>query len=284
MANNIQKKENKVTFSMKMNGDAFQRTIMNTLQDPKRAARFTASITSAVANQPELQECDAGTVLSSALLGESLNLSPSLQLGQFYMVPFKDHKRGRTVATFVLGYKGYIQLALRSGYYSKLNVLEIKEGELKKYDPLEETIEVEIIQDAIAREAAKTIGYYVFFEYQNGFKKMLYWSREKMEAHALHYSPAYAGDKKNGTDYSFWAKDFDAMAKKTMIRQLISKWGIMSIELRDAIEKDGAVLNEGQLPEYLSDEEEVISETAAKADSVDFETEKSESEVDLDEL
>ena len=190
MANNLATRgEQKVTFSMKMGSDGFQKVIANTLQDHKRAARFTAAITSAVSNQPALQECDAATILSAALLGESLNLSPSPQLGQYYLVPFKDNKNRRTTATFVLGYKGYIQLALRSGYYKKLNVIEIKEGELKSYDPLNEIIDVEIIQDDAVRSAKKTIGYYAFFEYMNGFQKMLYWSKEKMESHALQYSP-----------------------------------------------------------------------------------------------
>lgn len=232
--------ENKVSFSMKMNSNGFQNAIKNTLQDPKRCARFTAAITSAVSNQPALQECDASTILSAALLGESLNLSPSPQLGQYYLVPFKDRKNNRTTATFVLGYKGYIQLALRSGYYKKLNVIEIKEGELKAYDPLNEVIEVEIIQDDAVRSAKKTIGYYAFFEYMNGFQKMLYWSREKMESHALQYSMGYKAKK----GYTFWEKDFDGMAKKTMLRQLISKWGVMSVELETALRNDDAAVNQ----------------------------------------
>lgn len=243
MANNLATRgEQKVTFSMKMSSDGFQKVIANTLQDPKRAARFTAAITSAVSNQPALQACDAATILSAALLGESLNLSPSPQLGQYFLVPFKDNKNNRTTATFVLGYKGYIQLALRSGYYKKLNVIEIKEGELKSYDPLNEVIEVEIIQDDAVRSAKKTIGYYAFFEYMNGFQKMLYWSREKMESHALQYSPGYKAKK----GYTFWEKDFDSMAKKTMLRQLISKWGVMSTELETAFVNDDAVVrNDG---------------------------------------
>lgn len=134
------------------------------------------------------------------------------------------------------GDKGYIQLALRSGQYKKLNVLSIKEGELLSWDPLNEEIEVKLIEDDTAREKAPTIGYYAMFEYTNGFRKCLYWSREKMEAHALRYSKGYAAKK----GYTFWEKDFDSMAYKTMLRQLISKWGVMSIDMQRAIERDAA--------------------------------------------
>lgn len=236
-------------FSVAIQSDTYKKLINNTLQDPKRAQRFIASISSAVATNPALQECDPGTILSCALLGESLELSPSPQLGQFYLVPFEDRKTNRKVATFILGYKGYIQLAIRSGQYKRLNVLSIKKGELVHYDPLCEEIEVNLIKDELTREAAETIGYYAMFEYNNGFRKALYWSRQKMEQHAMRYSKGYAAKK----GYTFWEKDFDGMAYKTMLRQLISKWGIMSIELRQAVEADDAVISQDLTPEYVSE-------------------------------
>ena len=134
--------------------------------------------------------------------------------------------------------KGMLQLAIRSGQYKKINVLDIKEGELIKYDPLNEEIEVNLIEDEVDRENAKTIGYYAMFELVNGFRKSLYWSKEKMEKHAQRYSKGYASDIRKGNKYTFWSKDFDGMAFKTMLRQLISKWGIMSIELQTAYERD----------------------------------------------
>lgn len=271
MANNLTQRGNKASFSMKISSDAFQRTIKNTLQDPKRSARFTAAVTSAVANSPDLQRCDAATVLSAALLGESLNLSPSPQLGQYYMVPFEDRRHNRTTATFVLGYKGYIQLALRSGYYKKLNVVTVKDGELRRYDPFEEVYEFAPIEDFAEREAAPTAGYYAFFEYENGFKKSLYWTKEKMEAHALQYSKAFAGDKKRGTSYSFWSSRFDEMAMKTMLRQLISKWGIMSIEMQTAFTSDGAVIHEDGITEYVDDQRDEIREAMADVKEVEAE-------------
>ena len=227
-------------FSAMVSTPGYQKLINNTLQDPKRAQRFIASITSAVATNPALQECDPPTILSGALLGESLGLSPSPQLGQYYLVPFQNNKKGCKDAQFVLGYKGYVQLALRSGYYKHLNVLAVKAGELIRFDPLTEEVEINLNPDELAREASASIGYLATFEYLNGFRKTIYWSRDKMEAHALRYSKGYAAKK----GYTFWEKDFDAMAFKTMLRQLISKWGIMSIDLQTAFEQDSVVESE----------------------------------------
>lgn len=208
--------------------------------------RFISSIVSAVNANPALQECTNQSILSGALLGESLKLSPSPQLGHYYLVPFNDKNQGK-VAQFQLGYKGYIQLAVRSGQYKKLNVLAIKEGELVRFDPLNEEIEVNLIDDEEARENAPTIGYYAMFEYTNGFKKAIYWSRAKMEAHAEKYSAGYRAKK----GFTFWEKDFDSMAFKTMLRQLISKWGIMSIDLISAMDSDMAVINEDGTRNYV---------------------------------
>lgn len=237
--------QNKPKFSLAIQSDAYKRLINNTLGDPKRSAKFIAGITSAVATNQDLQECDAGSILSGALLGEALNLSPSPQLGQYYLVPF-DEK-----AQFQLGYKGYIQLAIRSGQYKKLNVLAIKEGELISYDALNEEIDVKLIDDEEERENAVTIGYYAMFEYTNGFRKTLYWSKNKMKKHAMQYSKSYMKDIKKGTSYSFWSKDFDGMAFKTMLRQLISKWGIMSVEMQEALSKDMAVIKEDGSYDYV---------------------------------
>lgn len=158
--------------------------------------------------------------------------------------------------------KGYIQLAIRSGQYKKLNVLAIKEGELVRFDPLNEEIEVHLIEDEEEREAAPTIGYYAMFEYTNGFKKAMYWSKKKMEAHALKYSQGYAADKRKGTAWTFWSKDFDGMAYKTMLRQLISKWGIMSIEMQSAIDADMAVINADGTKDYVDNVDNIVEAEA----------------------
>ena len=272
-------KEKKTPFSVMIQTDGYKNLINNTLGDPKRAAGFVTAITSAVATNPKLQECDPGTVLSAGLLGETLQLSPSPQLGQYYLVPYDDKKNGRTVAQFQLGYKGYIQLAIRSGQYKKLNALAIKEGELVSYDELNEEIEVNLIQDDIEREQAKTIGYYAMFEYLNGFRKTIYWSREKMENHALTYSQGYK--KKSG--YTYWEKDFDSMAIKTMLRQLISKWGVMSIDFQKAFEADMGVIKDDKI-EYVDNDPAFSAD--ADSENLPFEVEaeviKDESRLDTD--
>lgn len=248
----------------------------------KNSMRFVSSVVSAVTNTPALQECTNASILNAALLGESLDLSPSPQLGQYYMVPYENKKEGVKVAQFQMGYKGYIQLAIRSGQYKKLNVLAVKEGELVRFDPLAEEIEVRLIEDEEKREQAKTIGYYAMFEYINGFKKALYWSKKKMLSHADRYSQAFSKDAKEMTvrgkkktkvsfaDFeagnfpkedewmysSFWYKDFDGMAFKTMLRQLISKWGIMSIEMQRAYEGDMAEIREDGTNSYVDNQPE----------------------------
>ena len=153
--------------------------------------------------------------------------------------------------------KGYIQLAIRSGQYKKLNVMAIKEGELEYFDPLNEDIKINLmIEDWDAREKAPTIGYYAFFELVNGFRKAIYWSKTQMEAHALKYSMGYKAKK----GYTFWEKDFDAMAYKTMLRQLISKWGIMSIDLQSAFDADMAVINDDGTKDYVENAPEDVIE------------------------
>lgn len=249
--NQVAKTTNKPKFSVAIQSDAYKNLINNTLRDSNRASRFIANISSAVAVNPALQECDAGTILSGALLGESLQLSPSPQLGQFYLVPFKDNKNNRVVAQFQLGYKGYIQLAVRSGMYKKINVSSIKEGELIDYNPITEELQFKPIKDPKVRENTPTIGYYAWFEYVTGFVKEIYWSKEKMEAHALEFSKGYQAKK----GYTFWEKDFDSMAYKTMLRQLISKWGIMSIEMQDAYSKDMATIHEDGNVDYVDNSE-----------------------------
>ena len=261
-----------------LTGDAVKQRI-NQVIGGKDGQRFISAVVSAVQTNPGLQECTNQSILSAALLGESLKLSPSPQLGQYYMVPYNDKERGK-VAQFQLGYKGYIQLAIRSGQYKKLNVLAIKAGELVRFDPLNEEIEVKLIEDEEEREAAETIGYYAMFEYTNGFHKSIYWSKKKMLAHADKFSQAFSkdgctiktryGEKKKASyaDFiagnydpkdawmysSFWYKDFDGMAYKTMLRQLISKWGIMSIDMVSALDSDMAVINDDGTRDYVDND------------------------------
>lgn len=231
----------------------------------EKSNKLIADLLAVAANNPAIQSCDFQTVTSAGMMASALNLPLSPQLGYCYVVPFKDRKNGRTVGTFVLGYKGYIQLAERTGVYKRITVLEIKEGEFKSYNPMTEELKAEINEDNEERDAETTVGYYAAFELLNGFTKTMYWSKKKMEAHAKKYSAGYAADVKDKTTFSFWARSFDDMAKKTMLRQLIGKWGIMSTDMQKAFEADSAEDSEYERTEDLSamTGQEPVSETTA---------------------
>ncbi len=297
VSNSLAKRPTKTSLTAYLTQDAVKNQINNVVGG-KNGTRFISSIVSAVQATPALQECSNSSILSAALLGEALNLSPSPQLGQVYLVPYDNKNKGVKEAQFQLGYKGYIQLAIRSGQYKKLNVLAIKEGELIRFDPLNEEIEVNLMLDEWKRENTPTIGYYAMFEYTNGFKKAMYWSREKMLAHADKYSKAFHVDavvsrnpKFSRVSYedflagkyqeedswkysSFWYKDFDGMAYKTMLRQLISKWGIMSIDLVQAIDADMAVIREDGTADYVEMEEVIQDNVVAEQEAEPAEQEQ----------
>lgn len=248
--------------------------IISSLSTEKEKQKFVANITSLASVRPELQKCDYPSVISGGLLATSLDLPMSPSLGFCSLVPFEDRKNNRTVATFILQYKGYIQLAIRSGYYSDIDVREVREGEYLGRDPMSGKPRFKFIEDDDEAEKLPVIGYMAYFEYLNGFKKVLYWSKEKMVRHADRYSPAFSLNATGGkypkvsfADYeagnyppedawkysSFWYKDFQAMAFKTMIRQLISKWGVMSVDMQKAYDTDTRQMNEETNPtEYTA--------------------------------
>lgn len=270
VSNSLAKKQSRLSMTAYLSQDAVKDQI-NKAVGGKDGQRFITAIVSAVTVNPALSECSNASILSAALLGESLKLSPSPQLGHYYMLPFDDKKKGM-VAVFVLGYKGMIQLAIRSGQYKKINVLAIKEGELDFFDPLNEDIKVSLMIDKWdEREAAETIGYYAMFELNNGFRKSIYWSKAQMEKHAEKYSPSYRAKK----GYTFWEKDFDAMAYKTMLRQLIGKWGIMSIEMQRAFDDDMTFEAQDGTRNYVETEEYV-----AESPAVEVEPKKEEPKVE----
>ncbi len=214
----------------------------------KEAKLFGAALSSAVMTNAKLLECTSASIINAGLVGHSLGLPPSPQLGYYYMVPYKN--KGVKEAQFQIGYKGYIQLAMRSGSYEKLNVISVKEGEFVAWNPLTETFTAKFMDDPVEREGVSTIGYCGFFRYTNGFEKTVYWTRQAVEAHADKYSMAYslAKDKELKAGKiphnelwkysSFWYKDFDVMALKTVIRNMLSRWGIMSVDMQTAYEHD----------------------------------------------
>lgn len=265
------KQAQKVGFTAYLTNDSVRRQIDAVVG--QSSGRFITSIVSAYNANSLLAECDNRSIFAAALLGESLKLSPSPQLAHFYLIPYSDKEKGR-VCQFQLGYRGYIQLATRSGVYRKLNVLAIKQGELVKFDPLNEEIEVSIIPDEEARENAPTIGYYAMFEYLNGFRKALYWSKAKMLTHADRYSKAFNKETYKKIQegkipanemwkYSSpWYSSFDDMACKTMLRQLISKWGLMSTDLEKAYTADQGVINDDGSVTYVDNDSTVVESPA----------------------
>lgn len=295
----------KKTFSIAINQPNFKRLIANCIPDQKTAARFTAAITSAVAVNPALQECAPETILSGALLGESLGLSPSPQLGQYYLVPFKQKEKRdrngnlisaeRTTATFILGAKGYKQLAIRSNQYRNIGVSAVRLGEYKGRDRFSGDPIIEFGDD----DTAPVIGYYAFFELLSGFRKCIYWTKEKMLEHADLYSMAFSklayekiqnGQVSSGDMWkysSFWYKNFDQMAEKTMIRQLLSQWGVLSPEMRAAFESDEKEIREENgvfVPEEPETEPETEQEQPEIIEGEASEIDMQEKQVNLNEL
>ena len=256
MGNNITvtKPARPMTFSTFMSSDAVKQKV-NEMIGGKDGQSFITSIISAVSTNPNLAKCEHSTILSAAMQGASLKLSPSNQLGHYYLVPYDDNKNHRVVAQFQMGYKGYIQLAMRSGQYRDLDVMDIRDGEYKGKDKYTGKPVIEFIEDDDAREELPIVGYFAYFELLNGFRKSLYWSKAKMEKHAMQYSKGYASDVKKGNQYTFWSKDFDGMAFKTMLRQLLSKWAVMSIEMQTAMASDMAVINDNCY-EYVDNQSE----------------------------
>lgn len=268
-------------FSAVINSPAMQKAIMNTLGNEAKSKKFTASIVSAYNATPALRSCTPQTVIGSALLGEALNLSPSPSLGRFYLVPFgnknnpdllnpdgtpvlDDYGKPKKMqdAQFILGYKGYIELALRSGAYADIDVKEVREGEYLGLDDLGRPI-IKFISDDDERLQKEVVGYMAFLILTSGFKKVIYWSKTKMKMHANRYSKAFdieaynkiqAGKMPKNEMWkysSYWYNDFDGMAFKTMLRQLISKWGVLSVEMQTALNSDmGIVDTEGNVVDY----------------------------------
>ncbi len=196
----------------------------------ENANAFVASLIDLYNYDKTLQMCSPKYVVMEALKAASLKLPINKQLGFAWIVPYKDGKTGQYIPTFQLGYKGYVQLCMRTGAYKYINADVVYEGELVKYDKLTGAIEI----DTEKRKSDKKIGYFAYIETLNGFSKTLYMSIEEVTKHAKQYSKSY------GSKNSVWTTDFDAMALKTCLRLLLSKYGIMSVEMQRAYIEDSA--------------------------------------------
>lgn len=207
----------------------------------ERKGMFMSTLTSMVNNNEKLKGCDKSTVLMAALKSVGLNLSIDPSLGQAYIIAYG------VVATFQIGYKGIIQLALRTRQYESINAKEVKEGEYRGYDDMGDP--VVIWKSPEERFKLKTIGYFAGFKLTSGFRKTDYWTIAEVEKHANTYSQGYKAFKKYGKSTSTaksgnmtnpWESDFDGMSKKSVLKNVLSKYGIMSIELQEAIKYDQA--------------------------------------------
>lgn len=197
----------------------------------KRMPSFMGSLVSMINEDKALQNAFYNSplsVLQSALKAAAYNLPIDKSLGFAYVVPFFSSKTGKQEAQFILGYKGMIQLANRTGAYEKMNVVDVREGELKKFDRLTEDIEIEWIQDEDEREKLPVVGYLGYFRLVNGFEKKVYMSVAQINAHEKKHR------KGKGGRPAIWNDNYDAMACKTVLRRMITKWGLMSIDYQRA--------------------------------------------------
>lgn len=222
----------------------------------QKAPQFMASITNVVSGSPQLKQCEANSIISAAFVAATYDLPIDSNLGFSAIVPYNNSKFNQQTkqwekhmeAQFQMMYKGFIQLAIRSGYYEKMNYAEVYEDELLSYNPI--TGEVEFVKDFSSctqrknGEVDKVVGYYAWFRLLTGFSKELYMSKEEVENHAKTYSSAYRYDLEKGKKSSNWTTNFKAMALKTVIKLLLSKWGILSIEMQRAIQDDQKVFDE----------------------------------------
>lgn len=219
----------------------------------ENAGAFVSSIIDLYGTDTYLQNCDPAKVFQEALKAVSLKLPINKQLGFAYIIPRRS--KGVWTPVFQLGYKGYIQLCMRTGVYKHINAGPVYQGELKGVDKL--TGEVDLSGEP---ESDEVIGYFAYLETLNGFRKCLYWSKERLIAHAKRYSDSY----KSGS--AIWKDHFEEMAQKTVLRYLLSHWGIMSVELEKAFNAELAEMADAP----LTDTEPMQLEPVIEAEAVDL--------------
>ena len=244
---------------------------INSIVGSKRGLTLVTNLVSAVQNNPALRDCSNPSLLSATLVGESLNLSPSAALQQYYLIPYNNKKTGVKEAQFQMGAAGYRALALRSGQYKDIDFIVVHEGEYKGRDKFTGKQVFEFIEDDDEREKLPIAGFLAYFELLNGFRKSVFWTYNKMLEHANRYSQSFSLEifKKiqNGEipqsemwKYSSpWYTNTIGMAEKTLVKHLLSKYGILSTELVTAVTSDDAVINEDGTPNYVETEDITVA-------------------------
>lgn len=213
---------------------------------------FMGSLMTLVGGDDYLAKAEPMTIIASAMKAATMDLPIDKNLGYAYIVPFnRSEKVGNqwvkhNEAQFILGYKGYIQLAQRSGQYKALNAITVYEGQIASWNPLTEEFEF----DYNGKTSDEVIGYVGFFELLNGFKKTVYWTKQEVEVHRIKNAKGYDKEKLSGA----WVENYDQMAIKTVLRNLLAKWGILSVEMQTAVTSDEKVFR-------LDENDDIIEET-----------------------
>lgn len=241
------------TFNRAITNPSTQKYLQDVLGE--RKGSFVNNLTALVANNTNLQECEPYTVMFAAMKATALNLPLDNSLGMAYVLPYKDNKRGVTVAQFQLGYKAYKQLALRTGLFKIINATDVREGEISSRNRLTGEIDFNFNENEKERLELPIVGYVSYFRLNNGFESTFYMSREEVEKHALRYSQTYKSANKYVKENSKWSTDFDAMALKTVTKLNLSKNAPLSVELSDAIKADQSVMIKSENDyEYIDNE------------------------------
>lgn len=226
--------ENQTAMSIYLSNDKTKKYLESILGN--RTGQFITSLTSLASSSKSLKNCDRNSLLACALKATSMNLPFDPNLGFAWCVPYKN------TATFQVGVKGYIQLALRTGQYQSLNAREVREGEFAGRDFVGDPLINWLSEEE--RDDKKIIGFMARLQLINGFKKVIYWSVPEIEKHAERYSQSYRKYKKTGnTDDAIWASQFEKMAEKTVLKALISRYGIMSTDIQQAVKSDQSRIN-----------------------------------------
>lgn len=244
----VQKKSVNQIMNAMLDGEGMRKRFNDLLG--QRAPQFISSVVSLVNADANMQKAfyeAPMTVIQSALKAASFDLPVDQNLGYAYIVPFNNYKDGvkKMEAAFVLGWKGMHQLAIRTGAYKTINVVDIREGELKSYNRLTEEIKIEFIEDEDERESRNIIGYVGYYKLINGAEKTIYMTVKQIENHEKKF-------RKGQYQSKGWRENFDAMARKTVYRRLIGKWGVMSIEYQNS--KDGQNLADQMRDEFIDNE------------------------------
>jgi recombination protein RecT len=228
----------------------------------KRSSAFITSVLQIVASSKQLSQADPSSIYHAAAVAATMDLPINNQLGYAYIVPYKQ-KQGNVyiqVAQFQMGYKGFIQLAQRSGMYKRISATDVRDGELKTYDRLTGRYIFEWEQDESKRCNLPVIGYASFFELLNGFEKTSYMNISELKQHGARYSKTF------NDSAGRWNTDFESMATKTVLKLLISKFGPLSIEMQTAVKVDQAVINDADATDvtYLDNEPEQVDKEAER--------------------